>query len=84
MSEQNNPDDTEEEPDEEQITCWCGATGTASELFDDEVYSQSCGGSGYLDCECGGDICVCHHHGEIECAGCEDCEFMFDSDDDEY
>lgn len=63
-----------EEPDDEKITCWCGAVGTHDELFDDEVYSQTCGGGGYLDCMCGGDFCVCHHHGEVECYGCVDCD----------
>lgn len=36
-----------------------------------------------LYCICGGDFCVCHNHGEVECDGCEDCEDdaerMFDS-----
>lgn len=60
--------------DDEVITCWCGATGTMDELFDGAVYAESCGGSGYLDCHCGGDQCVCHHHGqEVECPGCPDC-----------
>ena len=39
----------------------------------------NCGGSGILHCYCGGDICVCGNQGEIECAGCEDCEL--DEDD---
>lgn len=61
-------------PDDEVITCWCGETGTADELFDDAVYDQDCGGSGVLYCECGGDQCVCHHHGQdVECPGCRDC-----------
>ena len=62
-----------------QIECCCGAKGTFEELFDSEVYEQTCGGSGILNCECGGDFCVCHHHGEVECDGCEDCD---DQDDD--
>lgn len=70
--------------DDSKITCWCGAVGTADELFDDYVYSQTCGGSGYLNCECGGDFCVCHHHGEIECGGCEDCEDPDDYYEDWY
>lgn len=72
------------ELDEGLIRCWCGAVGTVSELFDSEVYEQSCGGSGYLYCECGGDFCVCHHHGEVECDGCEDCSFDDDDYDDGY
>lgn len=71
-----------DEPDDEIITCWCGAQGTFDELFDDAVYGESCGGDGFLYCLCGGDLCVCHHHGqEVECPGCPDCEF---EDDDHY
>ncbi|KKN41849.1 hypothetical protein LCGC14_0719090 [marine sediment metagenome] len=64
-------------PDDDQIECWCGATGTYDKLFDASglpPYPQGCGGSGMLICECGGDQCVCHHHGEVECPGCEDCD----------
>lgn len=65
----------------EKIRCWCGAVGTFDELFSDEPYEETCGGSGFLYCHCGGDQCVCHHHGqEIECGGCEDCGI----DDDDY
>lgn len=65
------------------ITCWCGAKGTYEELFDDGCLDDCCGGSGYVECYCGGDQCVCHHHGqEVECPGCEDCEGLdFDDDD---
>lgn len=56
------------------ITCWCGATGTYDELFDDDGLDDRCGGLGELHCQCGGDLCVCHHHGAVECPGCEDCE----------
>ena len=63
------------------ITCWCGATGTADELFDYDGLEESCGGSGSLNCFCGGDQCVCHFHGETECEGCEDCE---EQDSDAY
>ena len=45
------------------LTCWC----------------ETCGGSGRRDCYCGGDLCVCHLHGGIECDGCEDCDL--DEDD---
>jgi hypothetical protein len=63
-----------DEHDDGLITCWCGATGTESELFDDAVYDGPCGGTGFLYCHCGGDQCVCHHHGqEVECPGCDDC-----------
>ena len=31
-------------------------------------------------CYCGGDLCVCANHGEIECMGCEDCEPEQDDD----
>ena len=65
--------DADSEIDDDKIRCWCGAEGTYDELFDSEVFERGCGGSGTLDCECGGDQCVCHHHGEVECPGCEDC-----------
>lgn len=64
----------------EVIRCWCGATGPYEALFDDSGLDGSCGGSGSLDCVCGGDFCVCHHHGLVECYGCEDCR---DEDDDD-
>jgi hypothetical protein len=67
--------------DDEIITCWCGAEGTFDELFDDACFEENCGGSGYLECQCGGDQCVCHHHGqEVECPGCEDCLNRDDGD----
>lgn len=62
----------------EIITCWCGASGTYEELFDDQFLDRTCGGGGWLDCYCGGDLCCCHHHGGVECDGCPDC----DSDED--
>jgi hypothetical protein len=60
--------------DGEIIRCWCGVEGTYEELFDDASLDRTCGGTGELNCECGGDLCVCHHHGATECPGCDDCE----------
>jgi hypothetical protein len=67
------------------IRCWCGAEGAYEDLFDDACLDESCGGLGTLNCYCGGDFCVCHHHGETECPGCPDCEGSddFDCDPDE-
>lgn len=59
------------ELDEDGDPCWCGVENP---YFDDEVFDRPCGGSGTLNCYCGGDFCVCHWHGEVECPGCEDCE----------
>ncbi len=56
------------------LRCWCGAEGTFEELFDDDHLDKRCGGSGVLYCHCGGDLCVCHYHGETDCSGCPDCE----------
>jgi len=71
----------EADPDDELITCWCGATGTYEELFDETgLPPGGCGGIGILNCECGGDLCVCHHHGEVECPGCRDCEDADEND----
>lgn len=75
----DRPDD---EPENDIITCWCGAQGTYDELFDESGIDHSCAGTGYLQCFCGGDFCVCHHHGETECPGCDDCDFGDDDDDD--
>lgn len=69
--------------DDEVVQCWCGARGTEDELFDDAVFDEPCGGSGVLECFCGGDLCVCHNHGEIECPGCEDCDREYDGDYDD-
>lgn len=68
---------TEEGP----VRCWCGEllTDEALELMA-EGLPDRCGGSGVLYCECGGDLCVCHNHGEAECFGCKDCE----GDDDDF
>jgi hypothetical protein len=69
------------DPDDEVITCWCGVSGSFDELFSDEPFDDDCGGSGILYCYCGGDQCVCHHHGqEIECPGCGDCAGGDESD----
>lgn len=58
--------------------CWCGESNP---LFDDEGLDATCGGSGTLICHCGGDLCVCHHHGETECPGCEHCTELEGDDD---
>lgn len=75
-----DPDDLD---DDGPIRCWCGAEGSFDDLFDDALYEEPCGGSGVLHCYCGGDQCVCHHHGETECPGCEDCENRDEYDDDD-
>lgn len=71
-------DDTNENAIEDMdldgpFRCWCGAEGTFEEMFDFGDAESGCGGSGTITCECGGDFCVCHHHGEYECPGCDDC-----------
>lgn len=49
--------------------CWCGVRNPYYEPL-----KGSCGGLGFVECLCGGDFCVCHNHGEVQCFGCEDCE----------
>lgn len=66
--------DDETEIDDPIIECWCGVKGTYEELFDDLDCDDGCNGTGSINCYCGGEQCVCHHHGEYECPGCEDCE----------
>lgn len=48
--------------------CWCGVKNPYYEPL-----PTRCGGYGVIECFCGGDICVCHNHGEVECFGCVDC-----------
>lgn len=44
---------------------------------------MSCGGTGFIECFCAGDFCVCPLQGEASCAGCEDCRPDWDDDGDE-
>lgn len=51
------------------MTCRCG--------IDDPYRARvraGCFGSGLVECLCGGDFCVCHNHGVVDCSGCVDCE----------
>ena len=64
-----------EDPD----VCWCGVKNP---YYAD--VEGSCAGTGQLTCHCGGDLCVCHNHGEVECFGCPDCDDQGDFDDDDY
>lgn len=58
--------------------CWCGAVGEYAAMH--ERQSGECDGDGHVDCLCGGDLCVCHNHGEIECFGCRACRWGDDDD----
>jgi hypothetical protein len=62
-------DDVRANPPER--VCWCGATNPH---YDESAYFGGCDGYGYRTCNCAGDSCACHHHGEVECPGCDDCE----------
>lgn len=57
------------------MKCWCGEPNP---YF--APVSGDCCGTGEIDCDCGGDLCVCHNHGQVECPGCPDCS---DGDDGE-
>lgn len=37
---------------------------------DGEGYCFTCNNTGIVDCECGGDLCVCLNNGEIPCPEC--------------
>lgn len=76
--------DDDDDDDDGMIECWCGAVGTYEELFSEEGISPTCGGTGTLYCECGGDTCVCHHHGSVDCDGCVDCSSGVDFHDQEW
>ena len=58
--------------------CWCG---TKRGWFSETFLEDKCGGMGELNCYCGGDLCVCHNHGAVECFGCTDCD---DDNEDDY
>lgn len=62
--------------DEDDGPCWCGVENPHYEDLPDR-----CGGDGVIHCECGGDFCVCHWHGGVECLGCPDCDDRNDDDD---
>jgi hypothetical protein len=69
-----------EDDDDEPGPCYCGEPNP---LYNRAFLDKTCRGSTSLHCDCGGDICVCHYHGEVECLGCVDCEGGdFDDDDD--
>lgn len=57
----------------ENPPCWCGVENPYYADSKDGL-DATCGGSGVLNCYCGGDLCVCHWHGEVECFGCPGCE----------
>ena len=51
-----------------------------SRIDDEEMFSdleEGCGGTGFLNCFCGGDLCVCDLNGVVECDSCEDCDFDY-------
>lgn len=74
----DDPDDLE--PDNDDGPCWCGELNPH---FSDEL-DETCKGFGQLQCFCGGDMCVCHWHGTVDCGGCPDCEGLdYDDDDDD-
>jgi hypothetical protein len=37
---------------------------------DDDAWCPTCQNTGYLDCHCGGDLCVCENRGEYPCPDC--------------
>lgn len=39
-------------------------------LSDDDVTCPRCSGGGYIDCHCGGDLCVCDNYGDRPCPLC--------------
>ena len=56
---------------ERDDVCWCGVSRP---WFSTDDLDPTCAGTGALQCYCGGDQCICHWHGEIDCDGCPDCE----------
>ena len=64
--------------EDDHWTCWCGVTDPYCAPVE-----GTCAGTGMLTCYCGGDQCVCHNHGEVECFGCADCDPHGGSDADD-
>lgn len=58
---------TNELKDVPDVPCWCGEPHPYYAPI-----RRTCGGTGHVDCLCGGDFCVCHNHGEVECYGCHE------------
>jgi hypothetical protein len=77
VSDTDEPIETDEDTD---TPCWCGVENP---YYSDDL-PETCGGTGILVCHCGGDQCVCHWHGEVDCDGCADCEEAGDDDCDDY
>lgn len=59
------------DPMDRPDVCWCGVKNP---YYAPTRIVDGCGGTGSIACYCGGDFCVCHNHGEMECFGCPDCE----------
>ena len=54
---------------------WCedcvkGQIAQAEEEADDRGWCDTCCNTGWLDCHCGGDLCVCENYGEYPCPDC--------------
>jgi hypothetical protein len=49
-----------------------GQSGEESDDYDDDggFDCPKCGGWGFVDCHCGGDLCVCEYYGEAPCRVC--------------
>lgn len=37
---------------------------------DSEEYCNHCSNTGIVNCYCGGDLCCCENHGEMDCPHC--------------
>jgi len=46
-------------------------------------WCDKCQNTGYVDCLCGGDLCVCENNGEMPCPFCDGIG-EFDDDDEEW
>lgn len=41
----------------------------------EKPYCHHCNNTGWLDCYCGGDLCVCDNNGEYPCFHCDGIEY---------
>lgn len=46
-------------------------------------YCTACQNTGWVDCHCGGDLCVCDNNGEEPCPYCDGDPFFCDDPDED-
>ena len=50
-------------------------------MMDPKGYCDTCQNTGYVNCLCGGDLCICENYGEMDCPDCSVAEYGNEDDD---